>query len=93
MIEDLHLAVGHMVSQALKELILPLRELDHCPLLIIQVCFYGLAALGGVPVRIPVLSKAARIPHYFIAMHVALFRGFLRYIRGTQKVAWQREHR
>ena len=62
-------------------------------LLIIQVCFYGLAALGGVPVRIPVLSKVARIPHYFIAMHVALFRGFLRYLRGTQKVAWQREHR
>jgi len=61
--------------------------------LILQGVFYGLAALGGAPVRIPILSKLARIPHYFVAMHLALFRGLLRYLRGTQNVAWQREHR
>lgn len=62
-------------------------------ILILQVGFYGLAILGGLRVRIPVLSKIARVPHYFVAMHIALFRGFCRYVRGTQKVAWQREHR
>ena len=61
--------------------------------LIFQLCFYGLAIVGGTSVRIPILSKIARVPHYFVAMHIALFRGFCRYLRGTQKVAWQREHR
>ena len=62
-------------------------------LFIAQLGFYGLALLGAVRLRIPVLSKCASIVHYFIAMHFALFRGFLRFVLGSQEVAWQREHR
>jgi len=61
--------------------------------LMLQVLFYLLALLGGTEARAGVVSKFARIAHYFVAMHVALFRGFVRYVRGTQRVAWEREHR
>ena len=62
-------------------------------LLIAQIGFYGLALLGAVRLRIPVLSGVARVAHYFVAMHYALFRGLVRHIRGRQPVAWRREHR
>jgi len=65
----------------------------YLALFLAQVAFYGLALLGTAPARIPVVSKVARIPHYFVAMHLALFGGFLRYLRGSQRVAWQRKHR
>ncbi len=60
---------------------------------IVQLCFYGVAVLGTVRWRIPVLSALGRLTYYFLAMHFALFRGFVRYVRGAQNVAWRREHR
>jgi len=59
----------------------------------LQVAFYCAALVGMMQVQIPILSKVGRIVYYFVAMHVALFRGLVRHLRGTQKVAWQREHR
>jgi len=58
-----------------------------------QVLFYGSAWLDARGVRLPGLSAPGRITHYFVAMHLALFRGFRRHVRGTQEVAWEREHR
>ncbi len=62
-------------------------------LFVAQLGFYGIAVLGAVRWRIPALSAAGRIAYYFLAMHFALFQGFVRYVRGAQRVAWQREHR
>lgn len=70
-----------------------LRERFYTVLFALQACFYGLAILGGLRLKIPVISRVARIIHYFVAMHSALFQGFLRFLRGTQEVAWQRQHR
>ena len=62
-------------------------------LFILQLAFYATALVGALGLRIPIVSRIGRVTYYFVAMHVALFRGFVRYVRGTQKVAWQREHR
>jgi cellulose synthase/poly-beta-1,6-N-acetylglucosamine synthase-like glycosyltransferase len=69
------------------------RWMLYAVMLGLQAIFYGLAVLGASGVQIPIVSKVARIAHYFVAMHLAMFRGFLRHLRRTQKVAWQREHR
>ncbi len=68
-------------------------ERPYLVLLLLQVLFY-VSALAGLPsIRIPLLSRIGRITYYFISMHVALFRGFVRYVGRSQNVAWRREHR
>jgi len=62
-------------------------------IMLLQTGFYVSALFARLPIRIPVLSGVGRITHYFIAMHVALLRGLIRHLRGTQAVAWKREHR
>lgn len=62
-------------------------------IMLFQAGFYVSALIARLPFRVPVVSGVGRITHYFIAMHVALLRGLIRYLRGTQAVAWKREHR
>src|SRR5207249_1737446 len=58
-------------------------------LLLAQMVFYQLSfALTLVPSRLRVL-KPLRLPTMFTTMNVALFLGFCRWLRGTQKSAWQ----
>lgn len=61
-------------------------------LLAAQVTFYALALAGryGVGGR---LRRLASVAHYFVAMNVALAVGFWRFVRGTQRAAWQRTDR
>jgi cellulose synthase/poly-beta-1,6-N-acetylglucosamine synthase-like glycosyltransferase len=63
-------------------------------LLLLQLAFYGLAvagwrnaALGGR------LRRIAGLAHYFVAMNAALAVGLWRFLRGTQRAAWQRTAR
>jgi cellulose synthase/poly-beta-1,6-N-acetylglucosamine synthase-like glycosyltransferase len=57
-----------------------------------QLAFYGLALAGWRGASGPV-RRAASFAHYFVAMNVALSVGFWRFVRGTQRAAWQRTDR
>jgi cellulose synthase/poly-beta-1,6-N-acetylglucosamine synthase-like glycosyltransferase len=57
-----------------------------------QLAFYALAFAGWCGVGGP-LRRVASLAHYFVAMNVALAVGFWRFVRGTQRAAWQRTER
>jgi cellulose synthase/poly-beta-1,6-N-acetylglucosamine synthase-like glycosyltransferase len=57
-----------------------------------QLAFYALALAGSRASAGP-LGRAASWAHYFVAMNVALAVGFWRFVRGTQRAAWQRTER
>lgn len=80
--------VGALVANALL-----LDQTFYQVMFALQAAFYVSAILRKLPFRIPILSKIGALTYYFISMHVALFRGLVRYLRGTQRVAWQRQHR
>ena len=59
-----------------------------------QVCFYSLAALGLTKIRIRgVPGRVVGIATHFVAMNAALFVGFFRWIVGRQRVTWNRTQR
>jgi cellulose synthase/poly-beta-1,6-N-acetylglucosamine synthase-like glycosyltransferase len=59
----------------------------------LQLGFYGLAAgLAFVPIR-PKLLRPLRLMPMFTGMNLALFVGFWRWIKGSQKAAWKRTER
>ncbi len=57
-----------------------------------QLGFYALAFAGWCGASGP-LRRAASGAHYFVAMNAALAVGFWRFVRGTQRPAWQRTPR
>jgi cellulose synthase/poly-beta-1,6-N-acetylglucosamine synthase-like glycosyltransferase len=57
-----------------------------------QLGFYALAGAGWLGAAGP-LRRAAAWAHYFVAMNVALSVGFWRFVRGSQRAAWQRTER
>lgn len=61
--------------------------------LALQLAFYGLAALGHLAPVSPLLRRLVGIPYYFVAMNVAIAVGFVRFVRGTQRAAWDRTAR
>jgi cellulose synthase/poly-beta-1,6-N-acetylglucosamine synthase-like glycosyltransferase len=61
-------------------------------LLVGQLGFYGLALAGWCGAR-GRLRRVTSLAHYFVAMNVALAVGFWRFVRGTQRAAWQRTDR
>lgn len=58
-----------------------------------QLVFYGIAFYGWLNRAKENLSTVVYIPMYFTAMNIALFRGFLKYIEGSQKVTWDKAKR
>lgn len=58
-----------------------------------QLLFYWLALIGYA-VRLPgALGRLASVARYFVEMNVGMAQGFVRYLRRTQKVTWQRTAR
>jgi hypothetical protein len=57
-----------------------------------QLGFYSLAFAGWCGAAGP-LRRLSSWAHYFVAMNVALSVGFWRFVRGTQRAAWQRTAR
>jgi len=53
-----------------------------------QGAFYGLAAHGALTHDAPRGPTALYAPFYFCVMNVAVYRGFLRYLRDQQAVTW-----
>jgi len=57
-------------------------------LFLLQLAFYLLAALGERAPRI--IRRPALLARHFVLMHAALAVGFWRFIRGSQRAAWDR---
>ena len=64
-------------------------------LLLGQALFYALAAAGwrGASGLGGSARRLASLAHYFVAMNAALAVGLWRFLRGTQRAAWQRTER
>jgi len=61
-------------------------------LLAAQLACYGLAVAGRLGVGGP-LRRPASAAWYFVSMNAALAVGFWRFVRGTQRAAWERTDR
>lgn len=71
-----------------------LLEYPYYDLLFAAQCtFYLCAVLGQVLSRTSINIKFLGLCYYFVSMNYALLLGFFRYIRQTQKVAWNRTER
>lgn len=58
-----------------------------------QVIFY-LLALGGYLLEVKQIRlKLFFVPYYFFIMNYAVFAGIIRYLKGSQSVAWERAKR
>ena len=58
-----------------------------------QIAFYSMAALGWILENRSIRLKILFVPYYFCMMNYAVFAGFLRWLRGSQKSAWERSKR
>lgn len=61
--------------------------------LIAHVGFYIAALLGYMLEKRKLKVKAFFVPYYFFIMNYACYAGFLRYIKGSQSVLWERAKR
>ncbi|MEO8109707.1 MAG: glycosyltransferase family 2 protein [Ginsengibacter sp.] len=62
-------------------------------LFITQIIFYVTAFTGWVFAQKNVKIKAFYVPYYFLFMNIALYAGFLRYIKKQQTVLWDKAQR
>lgn len=62
-------------------------------LIILQLLFYGMAILGWILANRKIKVKALFVPYYFLVMNYAVFAGFFRWIKGSQKSTWERAKR
>lgn len=59
-----------------------------------QVAFYLLAFAGARGFNVPgALKKVASVAYYFVTMNLAIAVGFWRFLRNTQRAAWDRTAR
>lgn len=58
-----------------------------------QIAFYLLALLGWFLENRAIRVKALFVPYYFLMMNYAVFAGFLRWLKGSQKATWERAKR
>ncbi|MGF1638039.1 MAG: glycosyltransferase family 2 protein [Cyclobacteriaceae bacterium] len=62
-------------------------------ILVMQIGFYALAALGYLLESKKIRLKAAFVPYYFCIMNYAVYKGFQRFIKGSQSVLWEKAQR
>ena len=60
---------------------------------LLQVAFYGLAALGHLGTVPAFARRFVNVPYYFVSMNAALVVGFWRFLRNSQRAAWERTAR
>lgn len=61
--------------------------------LVLQIGFYLAALMGWLLERRQLKVKVLFVPYYFCVMNFAMYAGFLRYIKGSQSVMWERAKR
>jgi len=59
----------------------------------LQMLFYLLALLGWVAENRKIKVRILYVPFYFIMMNVAVYLGFIRFIKKQQSVNWERAKR
>ncbi len=70
------------------------RELSFfLTFLILQLTMYLLAVLGGIFHAKKVKPRALFAPYYFVVMNYASIAGIFRFIKGKQKVTWEKSVR
>lgn len=62
-------------------------------LLVGQIIFYVSALLGYLLEKRRIRLKPLFIPYYFCMMNFAVYLGFLRYVKGSQSVLWEKAER
>jgi len=62
-------------------------------LLIGQILFYLLAAIGWYFERKQVRIKSLYVPYYFCVMNYAVYAGLQRFLKGSQSSLWERAQR
>jgi biofilm PGA synthesis N-glycosyltransferase PgaC len=62
-------------------------------ILVNQIFFYISALLGFFLEKKKIRLKLLFIPYYFCMMNYAVYAGFMRYIRGSQSVLWEKAAR
>lgn len=73
----LHVSSGHIYSV----------------MLVIQLVFYVLSILGWLLESRKIRLKAFFVPYYFTMMQVAVFAGFARFMKGSQRATWEKAQR
>jgi len=58
-----------------------------------QCGFYGLALLGWFLENRSIRLKLLFVPYYFLMMNYAVWAGFVRWLKGSQKSTWERARR
>lgn len=61
--------------------------------LLLQILFYCFAFIGYLLEKRKLRFKLLFVPYYFCVMHYAVYRGFARFIKGSQSVLWERAKR
>lgn len=59
----------------------------------LQMTFYVFAFIGWILQNYNMKYKIFFIPYYFLMMNYAVFRGFFRYMAGTQSAVWEKAKR
>jgi poly-beta-1,6-N-acetyl-D-glucosamine synthase len=62
-------------------------------ILLCQVLFYGMAIIGWLLETKKMKVKAFFVPYYFCIMNYAVYKGFIRLIKGQQSVVWEKAKR
>ena len=58
-----------------------------------QMIFYTLSALGWACEQFKLKIKMFYIPYYFCMMNYSVYRGFIRLVKGSQSVVWEKAKR
>ncbi|RYY51212.1 MAG: glycosyltransferase family 2 protein [Chitinophagaceae bacterium] len=58
-----------------------------------QVAFYAAAFAGWLFTQINIKVKLLYVPYYFVFMNVALYLGFIRFMKKSQTVLWDKAKR
>jgi cellulose synthase/poly-beta-1,6-N-acetylglucosamine synthase-like glycosyltransferase len=61
--------------------------------LLLQALFYGLAVAGRARIGHGALKRVASVAYYFVTMNLAIAVGFWRFLRNSQRAAWDRTAR
>jgi poly-beta-1,6-N-acetyl-D-glucosamine synthase len=97
--------VSHRVLRwTLAPLALPLIFISNIPLalkgtdiyqlsLFLQFAFYLAVIIGYVLEQKSIKLKAFFVPYYFFIMNYAVYRGFIRNLKGSQSVIWEKAKR
>jgi poly-beta-1,6-N-acetyl-D-glucosamine synthase len=69
------------------------KEPLYIGLYIVQVLFYGMAALTVILPSFQQRFKPAKLAGYFVFMNVSVVLGFFRFLRGKQAATWEKARR